>query len=110
MGKFFTLSATLKSRIIGDFLLSTTMNAIMPFIALYLTSKINAVFAGVFFIVNILVNIVISFMGGYLGDHYDRKKLIHIIYLLYSICLILLAITVTLDGLGLIILRNPLYL
>ena len=103
MGKFFTLSATLKSRIIGDFLLSTTMNAIMPFIALYLTSKINAVFAGVFFIVNILVNIVISFMGGYLGDHYDRKKLIHIIYLLYSICLILLAITVTLDGLGLII-------
>ncbi len=103
MGKFFTLSATLKSRIIGDFLLSTTMNAIMPFIALYLTSKINAIFAGVFFIVNILVNIVISFIGGYLGDHYNRKKLIHITYLLYSICLILLAITVTLDGIGLVI-------
>ncbi|WP_145458397.1 MFS transporter [Staphylococcus pettenkoferi] len=103
MGKFFTLSATLKSRIIGDFLLSTTMNAIMPFIALYLTSKINAIFAGVFFIVNILVNIVISFIGGYLGDHYNRKKLIHITYLLYSICLILLAITVTLDEIGLVI-------
>ncbi|MCY1589424.1 MFS transporter [Staphylococcus pettenkoferi] len=103
MGKFFTLSVTLKSRIIGDFLLSTTMNAIMPFIALYLTSKINAIFAGVFFIVNILVNIVISFIGGYLGDHYNRKKLIHITYLLYSICLILLAITVTLDGIGLVI-------
>ncbi|MCI2791201.1 MFS transporter [Staphylococcus pettenkoferi] len=103
MGKFFTLSATLKSRIIGDFLLSTTMNAIMPFIALYLTSKINAIFAGVFFIVNILVNMVISFIGGYLGDHYNRKKLIHITYLLYSICLILLAITVTLDGIGLVI-------
>ena len=79
------------------------MNAIMPFIALYLTSKINAIFAGVFFIVNILVNIVISFIGGYLGDHYNRKKLIHITYLLYSICLIILAITVTLDGIGLVI-------
>lgn len=71
--------------------------------ALYLTSKINAIFAGVFLIINIIVNFGMSFLGGYLGDNYNRKTVVNYVHFLYAICLIVLSITVTMDGIGLII-------
>ncbi|MGO3050303.1 MAG: hypothetical protein ACTIDZ_09730 [Staphylococcus sp.] len=101
--KFFTLSATLKSRLIADFILIIASQAVLPFMALYLTSKINAIFAGVFLIINIIVNFGMSFLGGYLGDNYNRKTVVNYVHFLYAICLIVLSITVTMDGIGLII-------
>lgn len=101
--KFFTLSATLKSRLIADFILIIASQAVLPFMALYLTSKINAIFAGAFLIINIIVNFGMSFLGGYLGDNYDRKTVVNYVHFLYAICLIVLSITVTMDGIGLII-------
>ncbi|PKI23578.1 MFS transporter [Staphylococcus succinus] len=103
MKKFFTLSATLKSRLIADFILIIASQAVLPFMALYLTSKINAIFAGAFLIINIIVNFGMSFLGGYLGDNYDRKTVVNYVHFLYAICLIVLSITVTMDGIGLII-------
>ncbi|OEL03950.1 MFS transporter permease [Staphylococcus succinus] len=103
MKKFFTLSATLKSRLIADFILIIASQAVLPFMALYLTSKINAIFAGVFLIINIIVNFGMSFLGGYLGDNYNRKTVVNYVHFLYAICLIVLSITVTMDGIGLII-------
>ncbi|MEB8125376.1 MFS transporter [Staphylococcus succinus] len=103
MKKFFTLSATLKSRLIADFILIIASQAVLPFMALYLTSKINAIFAGAFLIINIIVNFGMSFLGGYLGDNYDRKIVVNYVHFLYAICLIVLSITVTMDGIGLII-------
>ncbi|MGU3344206.1 MFS transporter [Staphylococcus succinus] len=101
--KFFTLSATLKSRLIADFILIIASQAVLPFMALYLTSKINAIFAGAFLIINIIVNFGMSFLGGYLGDNYNRKTVVNYVHFLYAICLIVLSITVTMDGIGLII-------
>ena len=101
--KFFTLSATLKSRLIADFILIIASQAVLPFMALYLTSKINAIFAGAFLIINIIVNFGMSFLGGYLGNNYDRKTVVNYVHFLYAICLIVLSITVTMDGIGLII-------
>ncbi|WP_326031196.1 MFS transporter [Staphylococcus succinus] len=101
--KFFTLSATLKSRLIADFILIIASQAVLPFMALYLTSKINAIFAGAFLIINIIVNFGMSFLGGYLGDNYNRKTVVNYVHFLYVICLIVLSITVTMDGIGLII-------
>ena len=43
------------------------------------------------------------FLGGYLGDNYNRKKTVNYIHFLYAICLIILSITVTMDGTGLVI-------
>ncbi|MEB8126106.1 MFS transporter [Staphylococcus succinus] len=103
MKKFFTLSATLKSRLIADFILIIASQAVLPFMALYLTSKINAIFAGAFLIINIIVNFGMSFLGGYLGDNYNRKTVVNYVHFLYVICLIVLSITVTMDGIGLII-------
>ncbi|PTI77407.1 MFS transporter [Staphylococcus succinus] len=103
MKKFFTLSATLKSRLIADFILIIASQAVLPFMALYLTSKINAIFAGAFLIINIIVNFGMSFLGGYLGDNYNRKTVVNYVHFLYAICLIVLSITVTMDGIGLII-------
>lgn len=48
MKRFLTLSTTLKTRMIADFILIIASQAIMPFIALYLTSKVNAVLQGHF--------------------------------------------------------------
>jgi len=45
----------------------------------------------------------VSFLGGYLGDNYNRKKTVNYIHFLYAICLIILSITVTMDGIGLVI-------
>lgn len=98
-----TLSTTLKTRLIADFILNVASQAILPFMALYLTSKTNAVFAGAFLITNIVVSFFVSFLGGYLGDNYNRKKVVNYIHFLYAICLIILSITVTMDGVGLII-------
>lgn len=103
MKKFMTLSTTLKTRLIADFILNVASQAILPFMALYLTSKTNAVFAGAFLITNIVVSFFVSFLGGYLGDNYNRKKVVNYIHFLYAICLIILSITVTMDGIGLII-------
>lgn len=103
MKRFSTLSTTLKTRMIADFILIIASQAIMPFIALYLTSKVNAVFAGTFLIINIIVSFIVSFLGGYLGDNYNRKKTVNYIHFLYAICLIILSITVTMDGTGLVI-------
>src|SRR5699024_11285360 len=103
MKRFSTLSTTLKTRMIADFILIIASQAIMPFIALYLTSKVNAVFAGTFLIINIIVSFIVSFLGGYLGDNYNRKKRVNYIHFLYAICLIILSITVTMDGTGLVI-------
>ncbi|MEX5914700.1 MFS transporter [Staphylococcus ureilyticus] len=103
MKRFLTLSTTLKTRMIADFILIIASQAIMPFIALYLTSKVNAVFAGTFLIINIIVSFIVSFLGGYLGDNYNRKKTVNYIHFLYAICLIILSITVTMDGTGLVI-------
>ncbi|WP_245335810.1 hypothetical protein [Staphylococcus sp. GDY8P94P] len=103
MKRFSSLSTTLKTRMIADFILIIASQAIMPFIALYLTSKVNAVFAGIFLIVNIVVSFIVSFLGGYLGDNYNRKKIVNYIHFLYAICLIILSITVTMNGIGLLI-------
>ncbi|MDT3997572.1 MFS transporter, partial [Staphylococcus saprophyticus] len=103
MKQFLTLSTTLKTRMIADFILIIASQAILPFMALYLTSKVNAVFAGTFLIANIIVSFVVSFVGGYLGDNYNRKKVVNLIHFIYAVCLIILSITVTMDGLGLII-------
>lgn len=65
MGRFFTLTTTLKTRLLADFVLIIASQAIMPFIALYLTSKVNAVFAGTFLIINIIVGFMVTFIGGY---------------------------------------------
>src|SRR5699024_2236347 len=77
--------------------------AIMPFIAIYLTSKVNAVFAGTFLIINIIVSFIVSFLDGYLGDIYNRKKTVNYIDFLYEICIIILSITVTMDDTCLVI-------
>ncbi|WP_436855294.1 MFS transporter [Staphylococcus caeli] len=103
MKRFFTLSTTLKTRIIAEFILVIASQAILPFMALYLTSKINAIFAGTFLIANIIVGFVVSFVGGYIGDNYNRKKVVNYVHGLYAICLIILSITVTMNGVGLVI-------
>ncbi|MDN6570725.1 MAG: MFS transporter, partial [Staphylococcus equorum] len=86
MKKFMTLSTTLKTRLIADFILNVASQAILPFMALYLTSKTNAVFAGAFLITNIVVSFFVSFLGGYLGDNYNRKRVVNYIHFLYAIC------------------------
>ncbi|WP_436860976.1 MFS transporter [Staphylococcus caeli] len=103
MKRFFTLSTTLKTRIIAEFILVIASQAILPFMALYLTSKINAIFAGTFLIANIIVGFVVSFVGGYIGDNYNRKEVVNYVHGLYAICLIILSITVTMNGIGLVI-------
>ncbi|PTI14423.1 MFS transporter, partial [Staphylococcus xylosus] len=103
MKRFLTLSTTLKTRLLADFILIIASQAILPFLALYLTSKVNAVFAGVFLITNLIVSFIVSFIGGYIGDNYNRKKVVNYIHFLYAICLIILSITVTMDGIGLVI-------
>ncbi|HLR18503.1 MAG TPA: MFS transporter [Staphylococcus sp.] len=103
MKKFMTLSTTLKTRLIADFILVIASQSILPFMALYLTNKTNAVFAGAFLIANIAVSFVVSFLGGYLGDNYNRKKVVNYVHFLYAICLIILSITVTMNDMGLII-------
>lgn len=103
MKRFLTLSTTLKTRLLADFILIIASQAILPFLALYLTSKVNAVFAGVFLITNLIVSFIVSFIGGYIGDNYNRKKVVNYIHFLYATCLIILSITVTMDGIGLVI-------
>lgn len=103
MGRFVTLSTSLKSRIFAEFILIIASQAIMPFIALYLTSKVNAVFAGTFLIINIIVSFIITFIGGYLGDNLARKKVLNWAHILYAVSLIILSITVTMNGLGFVI-------
>ena len=61
--------------------------AIMPFIALYLTSKVNAVFAGTFLIINIIVGFMVTFIGGYIGDNLSRKKVLNWAHILYAVIL-----------------------
>lgn len=103
MGRFFTLTTTLKTRLLADFVLIIASQAIMPFIALYLTSKVNAVFAGTFLIINIIVGFMVTFIGGYIGDNLSRKKVLNWAHILYAVSLIILSITVTMDGVGLVI-------
>ncbi|WP_256093609.1 hypothetical protein [Staphylococcus xylosus] len=85
MKRFLTLSTTLKTRLLADFILIIASQAILPFLALYLTSKVNAVFAGVFLITNLIVSFIVSFIGGYIGDNYNRKKVVNYIHFLYAI-------------------------
>ena len=103
MKKFLTLSTTLKTRLIADFILIVASQAILPFLALYLTSKVSAVFAGTFLIANIIVNFFMSFVGGYIGDNYNRKKVVNYVHAFYAVCLIILSVTVTMDGIGLVV-------
>ena len=81
MKQFLTLSTTLKTRMIADFILIIASQAILLLWHYILTSKVNAVFAGTFLIANIIVSFVVSFVGGYLGDNYNRKKVVNLIHL-----------------------------
>src|SRR5699024_6454195 len=63
----------------------------------------SAVFAGTFLIANIIVNFFMSFVGGYIGDNYNRKKVVNYVHAFYAVCLIILSVTVTMDGIGLVV-------
>ena len=97
------LSRTLKARMLCDFFFFFSSSAILPFIALYLTTMINAVFAGIFLMATVIIGFIVSFIGGYVSDHFERKKVISFVHGIYTVCLVLLIITVNMHGIGLVL-------
>nr|WP_240626579.1 MFS transporter [Staphylococcus carnosus] len=97
------LSRTIKARMLCDFLLTLSSSAILPFIALYLTTMINAVFAGIFLMATVIIGFIVSFIGGYVSDHFERKKVISFVHGIYTVCLVILIISVNMHGIGLIL-------
>lgn len=102
MNQFQQFSTTLKARIICDFIFSLTSSAILPFMALYLTTMVNEVFAGTFLIVTIVVGFVLSFLGGYISDHFERKKSIGWINLVFVIAIAVMMMTINMHHFGLV--------
>ena len=103
MRQFNQLSKTLKARMLCDFLLTLSSTAILPFMALYLTTMVNAVFAGIFLMTTVIVGFFVSFIGGYVSDHFERKRVISFVHGIYTFCLVVLIITVNMHDIGLIL-------
>lgn len=103
MHQFKQLSSTLKARIFCDFIFTVTSSAILPFMALYLTTMVNAVFAGTFLITTIIAGFFLAFLGGYISDHFERKKTISWIHLVLVIALAVMLLTINQHQLGLVL-------
>ncbi|MGM0942484.1 MAG: MDR family MFS transporter [Bacillota bacterium] len=76
------LPNNIKVRLIATFLNRIVTSAVMPFMALYLSTEINKMFAGIFLIAMLIINYLFTLVGGYLGDKFIRKRIL----LLSNVC------------------------
>jgi MFS transporter, DHA1 family, multidrug resistance protein B len=90
---FKKLNLTLKARLISNFFQETITTAFLPFIALYLTDMVNAVFSGMFLSILVILNLPIALLGGYLIEILPKKKSVLAYQLVMSISLLVMAIS-----------------
>lgn len=92
---FRKLPQNIKVRLIGTFLNRVVSSAVMPFMALYLSSETNKFFAGMFLILMLVINYFSSLIGGYFGDKYKRKHILFLSNLCTTITLIFMTIFIS---------------
>lgn len=90
---FSKLNLTLKVRLISNFFQETVSTAFLPFIALYLTDMVNAVFSGIFLSFLVILNLPIALLGGYLIEILPKKKSVLAYQLVMSISLLFMALS-----------------
>ena len=88
---FGKLNLTLRIRLISNFFQDIVTTAFLPFIALYLTDMVNAVFSGIFLSSLVILNLPITLLGGYLIELLPKKKSVLVYQLVMSISLLFMA-------------------
>lgn len=73
--KFKDLNNILKVRLISDFFSELVVTGTMPFMALYLSDIFNTMIAGIFLTSCVILNILSSLLGGYIGDTFNKTKI-----------------------------------
>ncbi|CAH1203623.1 MFS transporter [Paenibacillus sp. JJ-223] len=73
--KYSALHRNIRIRIITDFFTDLTQKSILPFMAIYLSVRLGASWAGLLLTANILLSMLVSLGAGYWSDRIGRKKL-----------------------------------
>lgn len=73
--KYFDLHRNIKIRIITDFFTDLTQKSILPFMAIYLSLRIGAGWAGMILTSNIIASMLVGLGAAYYSDRIGRKKL-----------------------------------
>jgi len=72
---FRDLHRNIKIRIYTSFLSRVVGSMVFPFMAIYFTKELNAVYAGILLLIQVIVQFIASLYGGYLADSVGRKKM-----------------------------------
>ena len=70
------LPRNIKVRLGTSFINRMASSAVMPFMALYFSSELNKIWAGVFLGITVIITFAANLLGGYLSDRFKRKKIL----------------------------------
>ena len=73
--KYSDLHHNIQIRIITDFFTDLTQKSIIPFMAIYLSVRMGAGWAGMLLTINIVASMIVGLGAGYWSDRIGRKKL-----------------------------------
>lgn len=74
--KWHTYPQNIKVRLVTSFFNRALTSAIMPFMALFFSKHLGAIWAGVFLAVTVVIAFIGNLVGGYLSDRYQRKRVL----------------------------------
>lgn len=74
--KWHTYPQNIKVRLLTSFFNRALTSAIMPFMALFFTKHLGAIWAGVFLAVTVFAAFISNLVGGYLSDRFQRKRVL----------------------------------
>ncbi|MFT9816790.1 MDR family MFS transporter [Lysinibacillus sp. NPDC056185] len=72
---FKNLHRNIQIRIYTSFMSRVVGSMVFPFMAIYFTKELNAIYAGILLLIQLIVQFIASLYGGYLADSIGRKKM-----------------------------------
>lgn len=73
--EFNQLHPNIRIRILTSFLSRVIGSMIFPFMAIYFTKELDALYASVLIMIQVSIQFLFSFYGGYLADNFGRKRM-----------------------------------
>ncbi|SDW74989.1 MFS transporter, DHA1 family, multidrug resistance protein B [Marininema mesophilum] len=66
----------IKIRLLETFLSTLLGSMIFPFMAIYMSKNFGVKISGLLLLMNVFIGVIVKFFGGYLSDHFGRKKVV----------------------------------
>ncbi|RWQ71099.1 MFS transporter [Bacillus cereus] len=91
---FNDIHPNFKFRISIQFITTIATNAVIPFLAIFFSEKVNPIFAGILVSVMVVASLIGGLIGGVLADEIGRKKLMIAAEILVAITYLIVFMTI----------------